>query len=582
MSEFLKELFSGAESGFLTLTQLFDERSPAIEQLGLDEIDKVDDFIERRRVTLYYNIGLSRARLDRGARGGKADVASVSCLWMDIDLPKASSKKNYPPLDHITASLSDMPLKYTALVHTGGGLHVYWFFKEPVCFADLSEAEKFEATLSKPWLTLFKVKLARYGQYSIDAVHDVSRMMRVPGSWHKNGRQCVVEGVDYALRYSPEDFAPYLEQIDIENLLPTKILPKFRKTADGKMSLRRLEALLANSPSFKKVWERKNTLGDDASKVDASIIRHAVDAGWGDDEIADLVYTFNEKYTPERLEKVLRPEPVYGNYIGRVISFARTQASKSRSSIKFGEDDQDEPPRLDDALPEELPEETGGAEPKEEAPPVDERLEDLKKLSRIFELPVARWIQIGREQPLYTMVLADGTSIRIGGDAAVVDGPMTFTRRLYANFPAKKIKPFTKAEWLNALYGLGRVVEIVDAPEVTISEMALAGICQYLQEQRVVAEKMRDHGLKNGQAYYDGKNIHIYLPTLVKHLNMHGGGHKWNNVEMVAALTTLGFKRETIAYSTSTGRSTKSYWSKSAEQFMDVIGPCQSSKTNTE
>jgi hypothetical protein len=566
-------MFAGAESGFLVLTQLFDGRGPAIEQVPISEIASVDEIIDRRRLQLYYNVGLARERLAEGSRGDKQDVACVSCLWMDIDLPKEGSKKNYPPMEHIAASLADMPLKYTALVHSGGGLHVYWFFREPHEFADAEAAEKFEQEVSKQWFTLFKVKLARYGQYAIDSVFDVTRMMRIPGSWHKNGKQCTVTEADYSLRYCLEDFAPYLDQINVETLLRKDFSPKFTKKPDGKLSLRKLDALLYNSPAFKKIWERKNTLNNDDSSVDASLIRHAVDANWTDDDIADLVWTFNEKYAPDRLPKLLSHRPKHGSYLGHQIAFVREQASKSRSSIRFGTPDMDAPPRIDDP---------GLDEPAEQKPMTDEekRLYNLKQLSQLFDLPIARWIQIGRENPLYTLVLADGMSIRVGGVAAVLESPSVVVQKIYSYFPAKEIKPFTKAEWLKAVHGLGLVVEVVDAPEVTISEMALAGISQFIETQRFSTEKNRDIGLRRGNSYYDGERIHINVAELVKYLNMHGGGHRWNNVEMVSALTSLGFRRETLNYVVDGRRSSKSYWSKEAETFMDVIG-CPSSRMSS-
>lgn len=563
MPEFLSQLFSGVEEGFLTLTQLHDGGAPTIARFPIDDLSGVDPWVESHRSTVYYNVGVTRTDPKGSVRGSKSDVSNVCCLWLDIDMPKSDSKKMYPSMEHITAALADMPLRYTALVHTGGGLHVYWFLKEPASFETVEQAVAFEQSHTKPWLILFKNKLAKYGEYAIDSVYDVSRMMRIPNSWHKNGKQCLVVDSDYERRYYLDDFTPFLDHVNVEKLLP-KFLPEFTKESDGKLSMERLDALLENSPAFKKVWTRKNTLGDDDSKVDASIIRHAVDAGWGDDEIADLVFAFNKKYTPHRVAKLFRNEPEYGNYIGRVISFARSQAFKANSLRSF---ESDQPPQLHD--------DPAHLDPTKPVNPADEneaRLIALKKLSSILEMPVSGWIQIGREQPLYILTMADGLSMRIGGASAVVDGPEAFIRVLYSNYPKIGKKSITKAMWTNMLKGFGEIVEVVDAPEVQLSAMALTGIRQYVETTRVSSsEGERDNCFRHGKAFHDGRFLYVNMPDLMRWLNMHAGGHKWTNTEMISAFSAIGFSRESVHYERDGKRSTKSYWKCDSDQFKDLL-----------
>lgn len=565
---FLGELFSGVEEGYITLCRFEPGQRLVSSRIQLDQIDaRVQQYIDDFRVTLYYNVGVTRTELPSHQRGAKADVAAVTCIWMDIDLPKVDSKKNYPPLEHVMAALGDMPLRYTSLVDTGGGVHVYWFLNEPQLFADAAEAEKFEASLTKPWANLFKVKLAKYGAYDIDSIHDVSRMLRIPGSWHKNGKQCVVAEANYVLRYSPDDFLTYVEEVNIETIVP-KFIPKFNSEITGAVDLGKLEALQVNAPVFKKIWDRK-TVFPSASECDASIARHALTAGWTDEEIGNLLVAFNKKYTPERLDKLYRAESEYGSYIGRVVAFVRRKAAEAPERQRFSGGPTDGPTLDDDPI----------SEPEDSADP---RKVALRKLSTILGgVPVLRWIQVGYENPLYTIVVADPKknneikTIRIGGEAAVVDGPPVFQRRLYSEIQHRIPAQYTtKAEWNNFLVGLAQIVEIVEAPEVTTRSMALAGIRQYLEEKRFGRDKDRDRVLRMGGAYYDEQEakLYIHLQDLIKHLNMHGGGHKWNIVEMVSAVTNLGFHRESLNYEIDGKRSTKSYWCKDASDFKDILG----------
>lgn len=575
MSEFLRELFQGAEEGYITLVRFGDNGRPISTRIPVTQPELADGYVGEHNVTLYYNVGLCRSDLGPSVRGSKADVSAVACLWMDIDLPKIDSKKNYPPEGHVMGALADMPLKYSALVHTGGGLHVYWFFNEPQTFSLPSDAEAFEGKLSKPWSNLFKVKLARYGQYDIDSIFDVSRMMRIPGSWHKNGRQCVVSEANYALRYSAEDFATYVEEIDVNKLMPSTYVPKLVKRPDGTLNLVKLDALIHNCPNFKKTWDHKNPKLPSGSEYDTSLARHAIDAGWNDEEIANLIWAHNEKHTPERLNKLCRATPVFGTFLASQIAFARRKAAESRSSTSF--DPEYVEPESDGPDGFAMPPAGDGEGGVAVAPPpstVMTRAEMLQKASTILGVPVARWIQVGRENPLFTLVTAEGKSIRVGGEVAVVDGWATFNRRLYSELGVQIPEKYkNKKEWNNLLRGLAMLVEVVDAPEVTTASMAQAGIAQYLEEKRFGREKDRDNTLRIRRAYYDGKKVYINMQDLVKHLNMHGGGHKWNNVEMVSALTSLGFEREVMHYRIDSRESTASYWSKDASVFQDLIGP---------
>lgn len=578
MPGFLGELFQGVDEGFITLVRFGESGKPISTRIPVTQPELADEYVSEHTVTLYYNVGVCSSDLGPSVRGSKKDVSAVTCLWMDIDLPKIDSKKNYPPEAHVMSALADMPLKYSALVHTGGGLHVYWFFNEPQTFAEASAAESFEQKLSKPWSNLFKVKLARFGQYDIDSIFDVSRMMRIPGSWHKNGRQCVVTEANYNLRYSSDDFATYVEEIDINKLMPSTYIPKLFKRPDGTLNLQKLDALVYNSPNFKKTWEHKNAKLPSGSEYDASLARHAIDAGWNDEEIANLIWAHNERHTPDRLKKLCRAVPVFGTFLSSQIAFARRKAAESKKDTSFDPEYFD--PDADGPDGFEMPPSTEGGISNDSgvavaAPPsILTRPEKLQKASKILGVPVARWIQVGRENPLFTLVTAEGRSIRIGGEREVVDGWTTFNRRLYSEIGQQIPDEYkNKKEWNNLLRGLAMLVEVVDAPEVTTAAMAQAGVAQYLEEKRFGREKDRENTLRIRRAYYDGKKIHVNMQDLVKHLNMHGGGHKWNNVEMVSALTSLGFDRETLHYEIDGRRSTASYWSKDASVFQDLIGP---------
>lgn len=573
-SEFIGSVFSDVDSGYITLVRFQDGHALSSRVPVDGDLTEVDAYIEQHRETLYYNIGISRDNPGERIRGGKASLRCATMLWADVDLPKEGSGKRYPTLEAVTSALDDMPLRYSILVNTGGGLHVYWLLNEPYEFSCVEDVEKFEQTLSKPWQSLLRVKLAKYGDYEIDSTHDATRMLRIPGSWHKNGNQCFIEEADYSVRYGREDFEPFVETVRVESLLP-KYTPVFTGEIEGNLNQVKLDALLYNSPEFKKVWNRKKEYSS-ASEADASLARHGITANWDDTEIANLIVAYNQKYSPDRLGKLFRKEKEHGNYIGRTIAAIRSKIAQDRALLNFEDDlDAEYSPASDMTKPRSADDAVDVFDPDEPvAPPVeqsqDQRADYLKRLSQFLAIPIARWIQVGREEPIYTLVLATGQQIKIGGEAAVVDSPRIFARRLYSELHTP-MRPVTKAEWFTVCKFLGAVVELVDSPEVTTREIALSGVMQYIEQQPVARETARDEAIRRGAAWYDGEWLHIYIQTVIRYINLHGGGKKWTNGEFVNAIRQAGFEQYPAKYKVDGMQSTKSYWKAKAEPYREIL-----------
>ncbi len=576
-SDFIGSVFSDVESGYVTLVRFHDGHALSHRVPVGEDLSAVDRFVDEHKETLYYNIGISRENPGERIRGGKSSLQCATMLWADVDLPKEGSGKKYPTIEAVTSALDDMPLRYSILVNTGGGLHVYWLLNEPYEFNSIEDVEKFEQSLSKPWQSLLRVKLAKYGDFEIDSTHDATRMLRIPGSWHKNGSQCFIEEADYSTRYGREDFEPFVETVRVESLLP-KYTPVFTGEIEGNLNQVKLDALLYNSPEFKKVWNRKKEYSS-ASEADASLARHGITANWDDTEIANLIVAYNQKYSPDRLGKLFRKEKEHGNYIGRTIAAIRSKIAQDRALLNFEDDfagdaeyspvsemtkprDQQESPgdSFDPDAPVSVPEPTSS----------DQRADYLKRLSQFLAIPIARWIQVGREEPIYTLVLATGQQIKIGGEAAVVDSPRVFARRLYSELHVP-MRPVTKNEWFTVCKFLGAVVELVDSPEVTTREIAVSGVMQFIEQQPVARETARDEAIRRGAAWYDGDWLHIYVQTVIRYINLHGGGKKWTNGEFVNAIRQAGFEQYPAKYKVDGVQSTKSYWKAKAEPYKEIL-----------
>lgn len=542
----------------------------------------MDRFVEQYKETLYYNVGISRTNPGENIRGNKASLSAVAMLWADVDLPKAGSDKKYPTLDAIDDALADMPLRYSLRVNTGGGLHIYWLLNEPFALDSAEACQDFESKFSKPWQNLLKVKLAKYGDFEIDSTFDCTRMLRIPGSWHKNGNQCVLEDGDYQRRYDISDFEQFVETVRIETLIPQHKV-SIEGDIAGMIDPSKLDALLFNSPEFKKVWDRKKEYSD-PSAADAALARHGIQAKWSDSEIMNLMVAYDKKYNLGRSEKLFRkesPQSGYVNYMGRTIAAIRGKMAQDQSLLDFEHDlpvVHEPPPKVDQANPPPEAVAASGVEsndqPPEQPPPStqdEQHLDYLRRLSTFLEIPVARWIQVGREEPIYTLVLATGQQIEIGGEAAVVDSPRVFERRMYSSLN-KRIRPISKDQWFTVLKLLALIVEVVDSPEVTKSATANAGILQYIESQPCLKANMRDEAIKRMATWYDDEFLYIYISTVVRYVNLHGGGKKWGNGEFVNAIRQLGFINKPLTYISNDGaKSSKSYWMADIKPYKEII-----------
>src|SRR3989344_6216559 len=131
VAEFLGLLWAGVEEdAFIELrvptgdgkaTQKFFRHPDGAGKL----VDSAMPYSGKKNV--YFGVGL------RSRESGKADdVLAITTLWCDIDFSKT-------PKDAAVAALRKFPLRPTVGVLTGGGIHAYWFLREPMFGDDLKE-----------------------------------------------------------------------------------------------------------------------------------------------------------------------------------------------------------------------------------------------------------------------------------------------------------------------------------------------------------------------------------------------------------------------------------------------------------
>jgi hypothetical protein len=225
ITEYITGLFGTDPDGYVIVTRkgslgLQNEAIPACDT------HSIVNFIARHALDgdVYVGVGPRATRPASGKRGGRDEVLALPGVWLDIEITDAGHKGTdglAPDVDAALAIVRAMPFDPTLIVHTGGGIHVYWLFPHPI---ECAIAPVDLVHLAKSWETLARSIAVELGYpNAVDSVSDIARMLRPPGTLnHKlaEPRPVTVIEAHYDRRYSPEE---------IEAAIPRDVLDRARR-----------------------------------------------------------------------------------------------------------------------------------------------------------------------------------------------------------------------------------------------------------------------------------------------------------------------------------------------------------------
>jgi hypothetical protein len=254
-----------------------------------------------------------------------AAVTGVVGLVADIDIAGDGHKgaKCYPPfVDAALHLVRKLPHAPTVTIHSGGGLHCWWLFKEPWLFGDDDERRLAIGTF-RGWGRVI-TRTARELGCDVDPVHDLARVLRVPGTLNHKGdapRPVTVLEADWLRRYNPDDFSQYQEAIT-----EAEVANGVTVSLSSELPWGKHQALCDNLPVYYETCEhkRRGWEGKSASEYDLALANYTVQAGWSDDEIGALIRWHQARFgtKPGKGERV--------SYIIETISKARQSYNSRR------------------------------------------------------------------------------------------------------------------------------------------------------------------------------------------------------------------------------------------------------------
>lgn len=192
-------------------------------------------------------------------RTRNADVVGLFGLWADIDIAgDGHADAHYPPTVEAARRVVDaMGLQPTLVLHSGGGLQVWWLFAEPWLTRDAADPEAERARMTKlanDWLRTVQFRADTIGRYKIDSVFDLARLLRPAGTTNRKiaGTPRKVQILEHnpGAVYEPDDFEARLPEPSVLAAYANPV-----NTVTG-AALSEAELTMVREVNFAALWTR--------------------------------------------------------------------------------------------------------------------------------------------------------------------------------------------------------------------------------------------------------------------------------------------------------------------------------------
>jgi hypothetical protein len=216
-------------------------------------------------------------------------------------------------------ALGELPYEPSITVNSGHGLQCWWLFAKPWMFKD----EKDRQIASNLSIALHDLTAKTFGQHgwTVDATHDLARVMRLPGTMNHKGKPEPVNVIaTSAFRWSRQDIAslpvPSRHHPSTDVAHEPVVVGQLYLSEDMNPPEIKLSLLMECHPKFAASWRglRTDFTDQSASVYDMSIASIAAQAGFSDQEIAALLVAHRRR---NGLDLKLRQD-YYQRTIGKV------------------------------------------------------------------------------------------------------------------------------------------------------------------------------------------------------------------------------------------------------------------------
>lgn len=330
---------------------------------------------------IYLSLGLAPDEViqDAGARNGDAvpahrrrlmaaEIQGITTLWADIDVAGPGHKSTQYPPDLAAARrvVDALNLPPSIVVHSGGGLQPYWLLTEPWLTTDASNPmaeQRVMADLSRDLVNTLRYHARRLGDWIVDSVFNLDRVMRAPGGWNcktEVPKPVKLLHIDPTVRYEPDEIR--------EHLAPDDVLAEYarRSVTGGATDLATtlpgvdlttawhaartaprhlpswLEMLLELSPgsSLEATWAgERPDLSNDPSSLDAALVRLLLGVGVSTQRQVEAVMArrLSTGQKPDKVDPAVRTDYIIRTITNIHASAALDAAKASQVTQQVGD-----------------------------------------------------------------------------------------------------------------------------------------------------------------------------------------------------------------------------------------------------
>jgi hypothetical protein len=313
---------------------------------------------------VFISAGLTAKPGGAKRRAHASEVVALVAISSDIDVAGVGhAAATYPPdFDAARSLVEAMGLAPSLLVNSGGGLHAWWIFDEPILFltedGELNEKLRDDvAKLAQDWNATLRYRADRHG-WKIDSTFNLDRVMRLPGSVNEkdpaNPHQVRIMHADPGARYGLDDFAAYLADPDVIATYTAGFGVESKTEALAGINVHELWARV-NSADFRYLdhtpewmaealaidaegaggklvatWTGdRPDLGGDQSALDASLVRLLHDYGFSTERQVEALMCRRLR-SGQRLDKIDPRKRT--DYIARTVSRMQAKAAEAQAT----------------------------------------------------------------------------------------------------------------------------------------------------------------------------------------------------------------------------------------------------------
>lgn len=396
---------------------------------------------------IYAGMCTSPSDMGSSRRCDAANVASMGCLWADIDIGTEGHKKeNYPKsIEEALSSLTPYP-KPSMVVSTGHGIHVYWLFRERLLTTRPADNAA-GAELAERWQRWLLRGMQAHG-WTLDMTWDLARILRIPGTTNRKDKAHILPVL------LAENTGTQYDWLELSKMIPADIHAETRTTATKAGSIGALKlsedrvlsgdvfnALqLRFRSKFTDSFQRTKPLsgGDQsASGYDASLAMYGVIGNLDDQQIADLI-VMSRRGAGQDLK--LRQD-----YYANTISSARREAKKA-DSIEELINQSKSTPEAQEAL---------------NLSPEEARARVLDSLSTVLGVHVDRIVKYDLDpDPIFWMEVNGSRRVKIGSVDIIME-ERKFKNKVMATI-GKLLPDFKRPDWEKIAQLIVTSAEVLD------------------------------------------------------------------------------------------------------------------------